>query len=223
MELCLAQLPVTGAGITVMADADRQQPLWASDGVAARVDELQFRLGQGPCVDAFTSCSTVMVADLRDTSDTRWPVFAAAARETPARGIVALPLHVGDTRVGIIDFYRDWPGLLDAADLAAAQRAADAVFWSLLGLHAARSLDGESTPGDVDGGELDPHGWLAGRPAEHGEVYQATGMVLAQLGVSAGSALARLRAYAFVHDRPINEVAHDVVARRLRFSEGEDS
>jgi hypothetical protein len=42
-------------------------------------------------------------------------------------------------------------------------------------------------------------------------------MVMVQLGVSISDALARLRAYAFASNRPLAEVARDVVARRLRF------
>lgn len=48
-------------------------------------------------------------------------------------------------------------------------------------------------------------------------VHQASGMVSAQLDVSVGEALARMRAYAFADDRPLARVAEDVVARRLRF------
>ncbi len=48
-------------------------------------------------------------------------------------------------------------------------------------------------------------------------VHQASGMVAAQLDVSVGQALIRLRAYAFGNDRPLADVAEDVVARRLRF------
>ena len=43
-------------------------------------------------------------------------------------------------------------------------------------------------------------------------------MVLAQLGISATDALARMRAYAFAEQRLLGDVAHDVVARRLRFA-----
>ena len=43
------------------------------------------------------------------------------------------------------------------------------------------------------------------------------GMVAAQLDVSVGDALVRLRAYAFANDRPLADIARDVVARRLRF------
>jgi hypothetical protein len=220
VELCLERLPLTGAGVTVMADADHQQPVWASDAVAARIDELQFRLAEGPCVEAFTTRRSVIIADITEGGNERWPIFAAAARETPARAMIVLPLQAGEVRVGILDFYRDRPGVLEPAELAAAQRAADAAFWSLLGLRRGHTLDQRGAPTRED--PADPHGWLAGAPLEHAEVYQATGMLISQLDVSADTALARLRAHAFVHDRPIGEVAHEVVARRLRFSREED-
>jgi hypothetical protein len=53
---------------------------------------------------------------------------------------------------------------------------------------------------------------------QHPEVHQATGMLIVQLGVDAATALVRLRAYAYAHDRRLSEVAGDVVARRLRFA-----
>ena len=46
-------------------------------------------------------------------------------------------------------------------------------------------------------------------------------MVIAQLDLSPDAALATLRAHAFVHDRPIDAVARDVVARTLRFDREE--
>lgn len=54
------------------------------------------------------------------------------------------------------------------------------------------------------------------------EVHQATGMVLAQLGIGAVEALARVRAHAFGEQRSLLDVAHDVVSRRMRFTEGTD-
>ncbi len=50
------------------------------------------------------------------------------------------------------------------------------------------------------------------------EIHQATGMVVAQLGINAQDAFARLRAYAFAEQRLLSDVARDVVQRKLRFS-----
>jgi AmiR/NasT family two-component response regulator len=49
------------------------------------------------------------------------------------------------------------------------------------------------------------------------ELFQAQGMVMVQLGVPIGEALARMRAYAYAHGRRLDQVAADVLARRLHF------
>lgn len=210
-QACVAALPVTGAAITVMSSADRQEPVCATDIVATRLDELQFRLAEGPCVEAFTERRPVLVADLNDRADVRWPMFAEAASQTPARALHVFPLQIGAVVVGVLDLYHVRPGLLEPAALTGALRTADAALWSLLGIRSGHgSNNGMSS-------KADPHGWLLGAPLERTEVYQATGMIIAQLDVSAETALARLRAFAFSHDRPIDDVARDIVGRRLRF------
>jgi AmiR/NasT family two-component response regulator len=50
------------------------------------------------------------------------------------------------------------------------------------------------------------------------QVHQATGMVLAQTGVTIEQAFLMLRARAFAEGIPLAELAADVVARRVRFS-----
>jgi hypothetical protein len=221
-ELCVTSLPVTGAAITTMTGPDHQNPVWATDDVAARIDELQFRLAEGPCVEAFTSRTPVLVQDITDGLHEKWPVFAiAAARETVARGMYVFPLLGGPISVGVLDFYRDQPVVFGPEDLARALRASDAAFWAVLDVRPGAALDPTGVPtarreSDVD---ADIEEWLADAPLERPEVYQATGMIIAQLEVTPDVALATLRAHAFVHDRPIDAVARDVVARTLRFTE----
>ncbi len=71
---------------------------------------------------------------------------------------------------------------------------------------------------DVQAGAAD--GDLAARLEEGGDfhyiVQNAAGMVSVQLGVSVTEALIRLRAYAFSHDRALNDVAREIVSRALR-------
>lgn len=220
-EVCIAMLPISRAAVTMMAGPDRQEPIFASDAVAAHLDEMQFRLGEGPCVEAFTDRRPVLVPDLAEYTDNRWPVFAAAARDTPVRAAFVLPLQVGAIGVGVLDLYRDEPGMLDHDELAGALRAADAVLWALLGMRANNAVQLPTPPTRPHNG-ADPHGWLTGSPLDHIEVYQATGMIMVQLDVPAETALSRLRAYAFVHDRTIDDIARDVVARRLRFGNEEE-
>lgn len=214
---CAVFLPVDGAAITVMTGANVQEPVYASDAVVGRLDALQFSLGEGPCVEAFTARRPVLVADLAEVADGRWPMFAHAAVGTSVRALFVFPLQLGAITVGVMDLYRREPGSLTGTGLAGALRAADAALWSLLGVRACETLE----PRAGGPGVAELPGWLSGAPLHRTEVYQATGMIIGRTGASAAAALARLRAYAFAHDLPIDKVARDVVARRLLFDNEE--
>jgi hypothetical protein len=213
---CVEFLPISGAAITLMTGAAAQEPVYASDAVVSQLDALQFGLGEGPCVEAFVERRPVLIADLAGVADGRWPMFAHAARGTPARGLFVFPLQLGAITVGVLDLYCLEPGALCADGLTGALRAADAALWSLLGLRMGETM--YTTNGTEP---VDLLGWLSGAPLRRTEVYQATGMVIGQSGVTAMTALAKLRGFAFAHGRPLDEVARDVVARRLRLDDEE--
>jgi AmiR/NasT family two-component response regulator len=115
---------------------------------------------------------------------------------------------VGAVRLGALDVYRDDVGVLPAPVMAQALTYAEVATSSLLD---AQDRAGEESPPGLDDA-------LVGRL----ELYQAQGMVMVQLGVDLSEALVRLRAYAYSHNRPISDVADDIVARRLTL-EGDGS
>jgi hypothetical protein len=92
--------------------------------------------------------------------------------------------------------------MLAAADLTLALTFADVATSTLLHGHDAPSPDDDGF-GDALG--------------SRSELFQAQGMVMVQIGGSLADAMARIRAYAYGEDRPIREVAADIVAGRLRF------
>jgi hypothetical protein len=204
---CAAAISVTGAdsaAITVTLSATPRETVYASDRLASDLEELTLTLGEGPCVDASTGSHTV-VADLTAPAClARWPAFAPAAVQAGVRAVFALPLQVGAIRLGVLDLYRAQAGDLDREQLADALVLADTA--------CALLLDASQPDGSR------PNGYLP-EPVSppHPEVHQATGMIIAQLGVTAAVALTRLRAHAYAHDRRLRDVAADVVARRLRF------
>jgi hypothetical protein len=196
---------VDRAAVAVALSASPRETMYASDPVAAEVEELTLTLGEGPGVDALTG-GPALVADLIAADClARWPVFAPAALHAGVRAVFALPLQVGAIRLGVLDLYRAAPGKLDREQLADALVLADTACALLL--DAPRQGDRRRP----NGGGPEP----AGSP--HPEVHQATGMITVQLGVSVAVALVRLRAHAYAHDRRLRDVAADVVARRLRF------
>jgi len=205
---CVAGLDVDGAAISLRTAGTMRETLYATDPTANLLEELQFSLGEGACMDAARTGRPVLIPDLNDLTDTsRWPIYTAAVTEQAGVGaIFALPLQWATINLGVLDLYRYKAGSLTRAQLLDAISAADTAALMLLGLH--------TDPDPTTGGE---QGW-DGSWSNRTEIHQATGMVLSQLGSSATDAFARLRAHAFAEQRPLGDVAADVVARRLRFT-----
>ncbi|PWV74055.1 ANTAR domain-containing protein [Prauserella marina] len=200
---CVALLPVDGAAISIIASSGHRQSLYASDAVAAHLETVQFSLGEGPCFEAFDTGEPVLVPDLAQDAAVAWPVFAAQMNPADVGAIFAIPLRRGTARVGAIDMYRRTPGWLLDAELSTALKIADIATSAL--------LTASNTGAD---GEIDEM-WLTTLPGDRAVVHQATGIVIAEFGIPAEQALARLRGYAFVTDRLLDEVAGDLVAKRL--------
>ena len=67
---CLRLLPLTGAAVSMFLTPMHSRTFDATDEVAARIDELQFDLGEGPGWDAVTSAAPVLITDLRKRGET---------------------------------------------------------------------------------------------------------------------------------------------------------
>jgi hypothetical protein len=198
-------LAASGVGISVMAEGVRGITA-ASDRASERIEELQFLLGEGPCIDAFAGRRPVLVPNLADGAMHRWPVYAPAVYADGVRAVFAFPLQVGATLLGVLDVFRARPGSLSGEELRQALTFADVAVTTL--------LDGQerAAPGAAADG-------VDEAVRSRSEVYQAQGMVMIQLGVTLGEALIAMRAYAFAENRRLDQVASDVVARRLRFDQ----
>src|SRR5258707_8733847 len=70
---------VTGAGIMLMSGDVPQGSVCSSDGVSALIEDLQYTLGEGPCVDAYRHDRVVAEPDLADPGTPRWLAFAPQA------------------------------------------------------------------------------------------------------------------------------------------------
>ena len=202
LRTCTCTLPVTGAGLALMTDAGPAGTVAATDGAAMQLEELQFTLGEGPCIDAWRTGRPVLEPDLARTAPPRWPAFADGAADAGLRAVFAFPLRVGGIRLGVLDLYRKSPGVLSSRDLADALAFADAA--TMLLLQYQSGCAGAELPLDLT-------------PAieNRAEVHQATGIVAVQAGVSLAAALVMVRARAYAEERPVGEVARDILNGRL--------
>jgi hypothetical protein len=205
-EVCADVAGMSGAGIMLMAGDEPQGSLCSSNEVSNLIEELQFTLGEGPCVDAFHHGRPVLEPDLVDPVTPRWLAFTPPVVEAGARAAFGFPLQVGSVRLGALNLYRDRPGPLSD------EQYADALVLAGVAARAVLAVQAQAPPG-----------MLAAELEEGANfrfvVHQASGMVAVQLGVSVGEALLRLRSYAFGNDRLLAEVAEEVVGRQLRFGD----
>lgn len=203
-ELCADIAAMTGAGIMLMSGDTRRGSLCSSNAVSAQIEELQYTLGEGPCVDAYDQNRPVLEPDLAEPAVARWLAFTPAAVAAGARAVFGFPMQVGAIRLGALNVYRDRPGPLSD------DQHADALVMAGVAARAVLAVQANAPPGALateleDGSDF------------RFVVHQASGMVAAQIDVDVGEALVRLRAYAFANDRTVTDVAEQVVARRLRF------
>ena len=171
--------------------------------VSHLIEELRYTLGEGPCVDAYEQDRVVAEPDLADPVTRQWFAFTPPALAAGVRAVFGFPLRVGTVRLGALNLYRDWPGSLSDDQHADALVVADVAARWVLEAQAGAPADAMAKGLEI-GADF------------HFVVHNAAGMVSVQQGVSVAEALIRLRAYAFSNDRPLAEVAEDVVARRLR-------
>ena len=203
-QVCADVTGATGAGIMLMVGDIPRGSICSTDPVSAVIEQLQYDLGEGPCVDAYHHDRPVLEPDLAQPDVPRWPAFTGPAVDAGARAVFGFPLQVGAARLGALNIYNDRPGGLTDDQYINALVMADVAAQAVLLLQADASP--ETVAVDLESNANFQY-----------VVHQASGMVAAQLDVTVSEAMIRLRAYAFGNNRTLNDVARDVVDRRLRF------
>jgi hypothetical protein len=218
-RLCQAgvrSVPGTGAAVSLVTRAGLRATVHATDLVAARLEDLQFELGEGPSIDALLDRLPVLVSDMDDPrtdAGGRWPAFTPAALDAGARAVFVFPMLLGTADLGVLLLHCDYPAVLDAgqqARLRLAEAAFHVVLDMLSGSPSSLTINAEGV-------------WLGSNATlDRAEIYQAAGMATIQLGVAIEDAMVRLRAYAFATGRALIDVARDVVGRRLSLDDDTD-
>ncbi|TFC24386.1 ANTAR domain-containing protein [Cryobacterium sp. MDB1-18-2] len=206
-DLCspfIDELDVTGVSIAVFGPRGGQSTLCSSDAVAARIDELQFDLGEGPQWATLRTGTPTLVPDVLTGTHDSWPIFAASIGSLDVGALFAFPLLMGAVTIGTVGLYRRTAGALSPRHMEIAVTLASAL--ADVAVHHA-----------IAGADAEGAGESMLTPAMRREVHQATGMILVQLDTTATIAYSRLQAYAFANGRSVQDVARDVVSRHVSF------
>ncbi|WP_396883092.1 GAF and ANTAR domain-containing protein [Mycobacterium sp. SMC-4] len=206
-EACVTLFKIDAAAISLVFDGANTGTLGRSDAQAATYDELQFVVGEGPCLETVAQRAPVLVADLADPLEQRWPLYGPAMIQLHIRGVHAMPIVVAGEYIGALDLFRVRPGALSDEQLIGAAIAAE-----LAGIPLLDLLDT-----DLRAAASDPNStaWVELNALSRAEVSQATGMLVAQLSIEPTEALLRLRAHAYATGRGASDVARDILNRRL--------
>jgi hypothetical protein len=207
-EACVMLFDVDAAAISLVFEGATSGTLGSSGGPARVYDELQFTLGEGPCLDSVTSQAAILVSDLANPDDNRWPFYGPAMLDLKVRGISAIPVVLAGEYVGALDLFRAQPGVLEGEGMAGATLAAALASIPLLDLLDADLRAAANNPNS--------DAWAELSALSRAEVSQATGMLVAQLDVEPAEALVRLRAHAYASGRSATEVARAILDQRLR-------
>ncbi|WP_428342393.1 GAF and ANTAR domain-containing protein [Mycobacterium sp.] len=207
-EACVTLFGIDAAAISLVFSGVASGTFGSSDAAARAYDELQFTIGEGPCLDSVATRGPVLIADLATPGNVRWPLYSPALLEYKIRGVFAVPVVLAGEFVGALDLFRIQPGELPVAELAGAVAAAELAGAPLLDLMAS---DLRAAVNDASSSS-----WADFNALSRTEVSQATGMLVAQLEMDPAEALVRLRAHAYATNRSATDVARDILDRRLR-------
>lgn len=197
------RFPVTGAAVSTVGDVLGSETISATDDGAARLDELQFDPGEGPCWEALRTSDAVLEPDFRRRGVSRWPAFASAVEDDmEVASMFAFPLTVGEIRMGAVDLYSVEPVTLSPQECTQARAMAHVVSRHVLRDALSGFADNDARTGTYS----------------RRTVHQATGIVLAQLDIGPDDALLMLQARAFSTGQRVMEVAQAVIDGTLRFS-----
>jgi hypothetical protein len=205
-QACVAVLPISGAGISLLYD-DFRVPLGASDDAASCAEQLQFTTGEGPCLHAVRHGDTVLAGPEQILGS--WPEYGQELfARTPYDAVISLPLKITAQASGALDLYFTEAPMLDRVSLADATAVQAQITYAF-------QLCRETSGAEQNLSGLPEPAWLHGPTAQdRTHVWIAMGMVTSRYELGAADALALLRAHAYGTGTTLDQLAEELINGR---------
>jgi GAF domain-containing protein len=188
-----------GVGVSLVDDTGRRTTAAASDPVVERLDQVQYDLDEGPCLQASADGVAYRIDDM--VTEERWPRWTAVAARSGMRAAMSVPLVVGDRCLGAIKVYATEPGVLGDREehlLGLFAEQAAVLMANVKALGEARRFSERLTAA------------LRDRDA----VNTAKGVLMEREHVDADTAFARLVSLSERDAKPLHDVAWTVLSSR---------
>jgi GAF domain-containing protein len=196
----LAKRTIPGASevsVTLVRGKGAHTAAFTGD-LALSLDESQYESGYGPCLDASAAAATMSVPEM--ASDTRWPRWAARAREMGVNSSLSIGLPVQDTVTGALNIYATTPEAFDDDAIVLGQTFAG---YAAVALANAHLYDTTATLAQQMQAAMD----------SRAVIEQAKGIIMGERRCSADEAFRILTKVSQDTNRKLRDVAAALVAR----------
>jgi GAF domain-containing protein len=189
-----------GAGVT-MLEAGRPDTIVASAQFVRDVDNIQYHLGQGPCISAAAEGRTKSSGEL--SQDSTWPDFGPKAAELGVHSALSLPLTLAGEVLGALNVYAHNHNAFDAASQRMGELFAVP---AAIAIHNARLLD-----------QAHRHtARLETALTSRTTIDRAIGILMARSGITGDEAFVRLRIMSQRDHIKLNLAAQKLVEQAVR-------
>jgi len=198
-----------GAGLTLI-EANRTDTIVKSAPFVREVDDIQYGLGQGPCISAANEATPMRSGSLK--TDHRWPQFGPRASQLGVHSVLSLPLISAETVVGAMNVYAHAE---DAFDERAVQLG------QLFAVPAAIAVQNAQILAQTQRLAATFQHALTSRAV----IDQAIGILMSRSGITPDEAYSRIRLLSEHQSAQITVVADGIVreaVRRARTRHSED-
>jgi GAF domain-containing protein len=200
-EFAVQAIPgAEGAGLT-MLEKDRPQTVVASADFVQAVDDVQYGLGEGPCLLAVETRDTQTSGSLG--GEPRWPRFGPRVGRMGVHSVLSLPLLLPDRVVGALNVYAHakhafGPDAVRIGELFARPAA--------VSVHNARILAESQRLAEQ----------LRAALTSRAVIDQALGVIMSRSGATPEQAFDRLRAMSQAQHVKVSEVSRVLVDEAVR-------
>lgn len=198
VDRCAALLDADAAGVLLEAeDGDLRLAAAVSHEMSA-LEEAEFSLGEGPCLDAYRQGEQVIAEDIGQCHE-RWPAITPKILDLGLRSAYAFPLSLRGDRVGALTLYRREPGPFPEEAMRLAQAFAD---MAAVGILQERRLSAAERRAEQLQGAL--HSRII--------IEQAKGVLGERHGVTPNEAFDALRRYSRHNSLKMRNLCQQVIA-----------
>lgn len=199
-ELACRAAPADHAGVTLLVEGRIRTGVFTDPSVA-KIDEAQYKTGQGPCLDAFRH-DEVYVID-STAADGRWPEFARTAAQHGIAATMSLPIVARGEVMGALNLYSRYPENFDVAAVERTQTFAE---------HAAVVLANAKVYEDARALSEGLNQAMKTRAT----IEHAVGILMAPGGRSADEAFQVLVRASQRENRKLRDIAAEIVERTVQ-------